>query len=104
MNRRKTVLLDSLAFRPSQMRRQDYPCTIVCCIANRRNGGANASVIVDAAVFDRNVEVDSDKDAFAGGIEVPNRKLSHCRFLIADCQLKPPITNASQSFQSAIAN
>jgi hypothetical protein len=33
-------------------------------IINRRQGGANARVVVDVSVFDGNIEIDADEDAF----------------------------------------
>jgi len=69
-DRRETVLINALTLRTSEMRRQDYARTCVCRVANRRNRGADPLVIGHLSVFDWNVEVDSDKDAFAFEVEV----------------------------------
>ena len=79
----KAVLLDALALRPSQMRREDDTRAVVNRVLNRRQRGTYARVVLDHAVLHRHVEVNADKDALALEVEVFDGKLAH-KFLICD--------------------
>ena len=53
--------------------------TTIQRVLDRRNRGADACVVADAALLERDVEVDADEDALALQIEVFDRQLSQMR-------------------------
>jgi hypothetical protein len=53
--------------------------TTIQRVLDRRNRGADASVVADASLLERDVEVDADEDALALQIEVFDRQLSQMR-------------------------
>src|ERR1044072_2092292 len=76
-DRSEAVLIDALAFRPAQMRRENYARAVRRCVVNGRYRRANARVVIDTTIFDGHIKINSDKAAFAGELEVANGELSH---------------------------
>src|SRR5438128_10111959 len=64
------------------MRRQNHPRAMFRSVVNRGDGGANACVVVNFSVFDGNVEVDANENAFALKLNISNRKLLHKQFRV----------------------
>ena len=62
-------------FGPSEMRGQNYGGALLERIANRRKRRADARIVGDLAVFERDVEVDADEHAPTLQLEVPDREL-----------------------------
>src|SRR5882724_9528660 len=94
----KTVLVDALAFRPPEMRGENYARAMFGGVINRREGRAHACVVFNFSIFDWDVEINANENAFAGKIEIFYRELSHFRFPIADCRLdESPIVSALES-------
>ena len=61
----QAVLLNNFSFGTSQMRRENHSGTLIDRILNCWNRGADARVVVNLAIFDRHVEIDTDEDALA---------------------------------------
>src|ERR1700745_1961054 len=61
----------------AKVRGENEARTLLDGEAQRREGFADARVIGDDRVLERNVEVDADEDAFAFQIEVVDGELSH---------------------------
>src|ERR1043165_8856750 len=76
VDRGETVLIDAPAFRTSQMRRKDHAGPMFCRVIDGRKRRANARIVVDLAVFNGNVEIDANEDAFAGKIKIADGQLS----------------------------
>jgi len=70
VNRSEAVLVDTLTFRTSQMRRENHSRSMFSRVFNCGNCRANARVVVDLAVFDRDVEIDANEDAPSFKIEI----------------------------------
>ena len=68
----QTVFVDPLTLRPSEMRRENHSRTMFSRVVDRGNGRANTRIVIDLAVFDGNVEINADEDAFACQLEVAN--------------------------------
>src|SRR5262245_28272895 len=79
-HRSQTVLINSLPFGPAEMRSQNHAPAFFRGVVDGRNRSANARIIINHSVFDRNIEVDADEDALAGEVEIFNRKLVHGQF------------------------
>ena len=77
MNRTEAVLFDSLSFWPAQVRRENHARAMFGRVIDRRQRRANARIVVNSAVFDGNVEIDSNEDAFAGKFQIPDGELGH---------------------------
>ena len=73
----KTQLRIAFPLRTSKMAGQHHRGTAIERIADGRQRGADARLVADAAVLDRNVEIDADKDAFPRQLQVFNRQLRH---------------------------
>ena len=71
----QAVLFDALAFGATQMRSQNYLRAVLGCVIDCGNRCANAGVIFNLAVFDGNIEIYADEDAFTFEIEVPDGEL-----------------------------
>ena len=69
-----------LALRPAEMRREDHRRAVIERVGDRRQRRANAGVVGDPAVLDRDVEVDADEHAPAVEAKVVNVFI--CPFLI----------------------
>ena len=54
-----------LAVGPAEMAGQDDPRALAEQVADRRDRGADARIVGDLAVLERDVEVDADEDALA---------------------------------------
>jgi hypothetical protein len=65
------------ALRPPQMRGQDQPCPMPQRVLDRGQGLADAGVVHNPAVFQRNIEVDPHKDAVATKRQIADGKLGH---------------------------
>ena len=76
-DRAKTEPVLDLPVGPAEMARQDHPGPFVQEGHDRRQRGADARVVGDLAVRQRDVEVDADEDALPGRVEVPNGQLVH---------------------------
>jgi hypothetical protein len=76
-HRTKTVFLDTLSLGPSKVRSENYACLLLGRVLNRRQRSPYARVVVNLAIFNGNVEVDANEDAFATKIEIFDRELSH---------------------------
>jgi predicted GNAT superfamily acetyltransferase len=76
-HRAKTVFVDTLALGPSEVRGEDHARSLLDRVLNRRQRGGYARVVINLAIFDGNVEVDADEDAFATKIKIFDRKFSH---------------------------
>src|SRR6266850_1189590 len=70
----KTVFLYALTLWPPQVRRKYDTTALLNCVLNGWQGRANTSVVLHFAVFDGNVEVNSDEDSLAWKIEIFYRK------------------------------
>ena len=66
-----------LAVGPAEMAREHDPRPVVEERDDRRQGGPDPGVVGDLAVRERDVEVDSDEDALARGVEVADGQLVH---------------------------
>src|SRR5260370_16616616 len=64
-------------FGAAEMGREDEAGGFLNGEANCRQGFAGASVVGDDAVFERNVEVHADEDAFAAEVEIVDGELVH---------------------------
>ncbi len=64
-----------LAFRPPQVAREDHRAAAFEHVLNRRQRSADAGVVADHAVLQRDVEVDADEDPLALEVEIPDREL-----------------------------
>src|SRR5260370_32626256 len=80
-DRTKAVLFHALTFRPPQMRSENHARAVFCCILDCRNRGADARVVFGVAVFDGDVEIDTDENALAFEIKILDGKLWHCSVL-----------------------
>jgi len=61
----QAVLINTLTFGSAKMRSKYHARVVVDRILNCRKRGADASVVVNLAVLEWNVEVDANEDAFA---------------------------------------
>jgi hypothetical protein len=66
----KTVFLDALTLWPPQVRRKNDTTALLNRVLNGWQGRANTSVVLNFAVFDGNVEVNSDEDSLACKMEI----------------------------------
>jgi len=73
----KRIFLDTLAFWSSEVRGENYACAVVDGVLDCRKRSSDAGVVVNFAVFDRDVEVDAKKHALATKSKIFYRKLSH---------------------------
>ena len=71
----EAVLFDALAFGATQMRSQNHPPALLSCVIDCGYRCANAGVIFNLAVYDGNIEIYADEDAFTFEIEVPDGEL-----------------------------
>ena len=58
------------ALRSAQMGAEDYFCIVGNQVLNGRQCSNNSFVVCDYAVFERNVKIAADKDAFAGYLDI----------------------------------
>ena len=65
------------ALGPAEMRSEDEAAAFLNGEAERGNRFADACVVGDDAVFQRNVEVHADENAFAAEVEVVDGELGH---------------------------
>ena len=70
-----------LAVGPAEVAREDDPRAVGEQVVDGRDGGADARVVGDLAVLERDVEVDADEDALAGDVDVADGQLVHGRSL-----------------------
>src|SRR5574341_43809 len=100
----QTVLVNTLPFGPAQMRRENDPRAALSSKIYCRDGRAYARVVLEFALFNRDVEVNSDKNACAGELEIADGEFFHCRFPMADCRLarSSPAKLAIENRQFAI--
>src|SRR5207248_4799286 len=61
----------------SEVRGQDYACTMAQCVLNGRQGFTDTSVICDSAVLDRHVEIDPHQNTMVIEGKIANRELGH---------------------------
>ena len=73
----KAVL--DLALGSPEVARKDDPRALAHQVEDRRQRGANARVVGDAAILERDVEVDPHEDALVVRVEIANRELVHRR-------------------------
>jgi hypothetical protein len=66
----QTVLLNSLALGPSQMRSQNYARSTIDGILECWQRSSNTSVIGNLAIRKRDIKIDADKDAPAVKVEI----------------------------------
>src|SRR5256886_2638329 len=71
--RRGPVGVVDLAVGAAEMRDQDHARTALDQVLDRRERLADAGIVDDAAILDRDVEVDADQHALARDVEVANR-------------------------------
>ena len=65
------------SLRPAEVAgERDHRRTVIQRVLDRRNRGADACVVADASLFERDVEVDADEDPLTLQIEVFDRQLS----------------------------
>jgi len=65
------------ALGPAEMRRQDKAGAFLDRQAKRRERLANARIVGDYAVLERDVEINAQKNTLAAEIQVPDRKFGH---------------------------
>ena len=87
-----------LAVGPAEVAGEDDPRALRLQVADRRQRGADARVVGDLAVRERDVEVDAHEDALARGVHVTDGELVHAR-----CPFREPGEGASGSGQAAAA-
>src|SRR6185369_17281937 len=73
----KTVLLDALAFWPSEVRSENHTRAVIDRVLDRRQRRSDARIVVNLAVFDRHVEVDADEQSLAGKGKIFYRQFRH---------------------------
>jgi len=66
-----------LAVRTAEVAREDDARALRLKVADRRDRGADARVVGDLAVLERDVEVDAEEDALARGVQVADGQLVH---------------------------
>ena len=66
-----------LALRPPKVAGQDHGSPMLKQVDQRRQAGPDASVIGDAPVVERHVEVGTQEDALAEHVDIPDRQLVH---------------------------
>jgi hypothetical protein len=54
------------------MGRENYARAVFSCVADCRKRRPNARVVVDTAVFNGHIEINSNEDAFAREVEIFN--------------------------------
>ena len=86
-HRSKRELRFPLTLGSSKVGRQDDGGTLVERISDGRDRRANARVIADRSINDRDVEIDPDKYALPRQVEITNRPLLHPDF---DPRPRPP--------------
>jgi hypothetical protein len=64
-------------FGAAEVRRKHEACAFLSGEANCRQRFADASAVGDDTVFERNVEVHADEDAFAAEVEIVDGELVH---------------------------
>ncbi len=74
---REGILGIRATFRPAQMRGEDEASTFLDGEAKSGKSFADARVVGDDAVFERDVEVDADEDALAVEVEIVDGELVH---------------------------
>ncbi len=67
----------------SKMRAENYLCSLVDQLLNRRKSRNNAGLIGNFAVLERNVEVASHKDSSASRVKIINGFLIECCHMMA---------------------
>jgi hypothetical protein len=72
IHRTEAIFIDALTFGATQVRCENHACPVVRCVIDGRKRGANPGVVINATVFDRNVEINADEDAFTGEVEIAN--------------------------------
>src|SRR5882724_326302 len=68
------------------MRGQNYARAMFGGVINRREGRAHACVVFNFSIFDWDVEINTNENAFAGKIEIFYRELGHwrsCDFVVS---------------------
>src|SRR6478735_3167045 len=66
-----------LTLRPSQMTAEDDPCAAFTHEIDRREGGADSSVVGDDAAIDWHVEIYADENPFSFDLGIADRSLWH---------------------------
>src|ERR1044072_5023444 len=87
-DRTQTVLINTLTFRSSQVRRKNHARALIDRVLNRRKRSCDARIVVTLAVFDRHVEVDAHKKPPATKLQILYRKFSHEKAQKAQKELK----------------
>ena len=64
-NGTKTVFINTLALRPSKMRRENDARALIDRVLNGWKRGGYARVVINLPVFNGNVEIDAHKHALA---------------------------------------
>src|SRR5262245_21358022 len=97
----QAVFLDAFSLRTTKVCCEYHARVVFHCVLDCRQGGTDTCVVVDLAILDRDVEVDTNKDSLAGEIEIGDGELGHG--VIVDCRL--PIADwPMTSIESAIKN
>ena len=64
-DRLQAVFFDMFTLRPAKVRSEDYPRALFGRIFDCRKSRTNARIVVNLPVFDGNVEIDANENAFA---------------------------------------
>src|SRR5688500_7685128 len=59
----EAVLFRALAFRPTEMRGEDDPRAALAGVFDRRQRGADARIVFDMPVLERNIEINAHENA-----------------------------------------
>src|SRR5687768_673697 len=92
-DRAERVLLDALAFRATQMGSKYYARPLLERVFDRGQAGSDARVVLNLAVFNRNVEIYADENALTLQIEVFNGELRHRILAVRKVGLPPLLKN-----------
>jgi len=98
-DRFQRVFLVGPSLRPSQVREQHHTRAAVEQALNRRQRGADASVVADATVLDRHVEIDSHERALPAQLAV--RQIPDCLLVHRSRSVAQPRGHESQQVDAA---